>query len=93
MASLAPALPAQVFERLARGDTGDPQEGPGEYQSESEDAYRFVDLTQPARDVHRQVRAWSFMPPISGSPGRHEHDGTRVRVLHGPLWIVESEPA
>ena len=39
------------------------QEG-GEYQSVFEDDYRFVDLTQKAADVHRQVHAWSFVPPI-----------------------------
>jgi methionyl-tRNA formyltransferase len=108
-----PAVTAEllpiVFDRLAQGDRGDPQEG-GEYQSVFEDDYRFVDLTQSAADVHRQVRAWSFVPPILPDMGPiFERDGTRVRLLRtsltetpgservecadGPLWIVESTEA
>ena len=96
-----------VFDRLARGDRGEPQEG-GEYQSVFEDDYRFVDLTQHAADVHRQVRAWSFVPPILPNMGPIlERDGTSIRLLRtsltevagaerlecadGPLWIVETE--
>jgi methionyl-tRNA formyltransferase len=95
-----------VFDRLARGDRGEPQEG-GEYQSVFEDDYRFVDLTQHAADVHRQVRAWSFVPPILPHMGPIlERDGTSIRLLRtsltevagaarlecadGPLWIVEA---
>jgi methionyl-tRNA formyltransferase len=102
-------LLAVVFERLARGDRGDPQQG-GEYQSVFEDDYRFVDLTQTASEVHRQTRAWSFIPPILPSMGPlFERDGTRVRLLRtsltevpgseridcadGPLWILETVPA
>lgn len=108
-----PALTAEllpiVFERLARGDRGDAQEG-GEYQSVFEDDYRFVDLTQTAVEVHRQVRAWSFVPPILPKMGPIlERDGTSVRLLRtsrtevpgaerlectdGPLWVVESTGA
>ena len=95
-----------VFDRLARGDRGEPQEG-GEYQSVFEDDYRFVDLTQRAADVHRQVRAWSFVPPILPNMGPIlERDGSSVRLLRtsltevagaerlecadGPLWVVET---
>ena len=98
-----------VFDRLARGDRGEPQEG-GEYQSAFEDDYRFVDLTQPAADVHRQVRAWSFVPPILPNMGPIlERDGTSIRLLRtsltevagaerlecadGPLWVVETAEA
>jgi methionyl-tRNA formyltransferase len=108
-----PALTADllpiVFERLAVGDRGEPQEG-GEYQSGFEDDYRFVDLTQTAEEVHRQTRAWGFMPPILPDMGPIlERDGTRVRLLRtsltevagaervdcadGPLWILETTPA
>jgi methionyl-tRNA formyltransferase len=108
-----PAVTAEllpiVFDRLARGDKGEPQEG-GEYQSTFEDDYRFVDLTQSAVEVHRQVRAWAFMPPILPEMGPLlERDGTRVRLLRtsltevagaeridcadGPLWVVDSAPA
>jgi methionyl-tRNA formyltransferase len=106
---VTPTLFAEVFDRLARGDPGEPQEG-GEYQSAFEDDYRFVDLTQNAADVHRQVRAWSFVPPSLPKLGPLlERDGTRVRLLRtsltevpgaeliecadGPLWIVDSVPA
>jgi methionyl-tRNA formyltransferase len=110
---LFPALAAQllpvVFERLARGDPGEPQEG-GEYQSSFEDDYRFVDVTQTVAEVHRQTRAWSFIPPIVPDVGPIlERDGTRVRLVRtsltevagaeelacadGPLWIVESAEA
>lgn len=105
-----PALSAEllpiVFERLARGDRGEPQEG-GEYQSAFEHDYRFVDLTQTAAEVHRQTRAWGFMPPVLPDMGPIlERDGTKVRLLatsltevpgaerlecaDGPLWIAES---
>ena len=86
-AIVAELLPI-VFERLARGDRGEPQEG-GEYQSIFEDDYRFVDLSQPAADVHRQVRAWSFIPPILPEMGPIlERDGTRVRLLRTSLTEV-----
>ena len=98
-----------VFERLARGDRGEPQEG-GDYQSGFEDGYRFVDRTQTAEYVHRQTRAWSFMPPIVPDMGPIlDRNGTRVRLLRtsltevtgaerlecadGPLWIVETAEA
>jgi methionyl-tRNA formyltransferase len=108
-----PALTAEllpiVFDRLARGDRGEPQEG-GEYQSVFEPDYGFVDLTQTAAEVHRQTRAWSFIPPILPMMGPlFERDGTRVRLLRTsltevagaeridcadlPLWILESAPA
>jgi methionyl-tRNA formyltransferase len=106
---VTPALFAEVFERLDRGDRGDPQVG-GEYQSVFEPDYWFVDLTQTAAEVHRQTRAWSFIPPILPTMGPLlERDGTRVRLLRtsltevaeaeriecadGPLWILESAPA
>jgi methionyl-tRNA formyltransferase len=108
-----PALTAElvpiVFDRLARGERGEPQEG-GEYQSAFEDDYRFVDLTQGAVAVHRQVRAWSFVPPIRPDMGPIlERDGIRMRLLRtsltevggaerlecadGPLWVLESAEA
>ena len=97
-----------VFDRLAAGDRGDPQEG-GEYQSMFGKDYWTIDPSQTAADVHRQVRAWSFIPPISPDLGPIlDLDGERVRVTRtsrteiadstrlecadGPLWIVETEP-
>jgi methionyl-tRNA formyltransferase len=97
-----------VFDRLAAGDPGDPQEG-GEYQSMFEREYWTIEPSQTAAAVHRQVRAWSFIPPISTELGPFARlDGERVRVTRtslvevegatvlecadGPVWIVESQP-
>jgi methionyl-tRNA formyltransferase len=96
-------LPA-VFAKLEAGDPGIPQ-GDGEYQRAFEDAYAVVDPTQPAADVHRQVRAWSFMPTRLAGPVL-ERDGERRRLVRTsltevanaerldcadrPLWIVET---
>jgi methionyl-tRNA formyltransferase len=100
----AQELLPEVFAKLEAGDPGLPQQG-GEYQQEFEEAYAVVDLAHAAADVHRQVRAWSFMPP------RHRVgpvlDGRRlvrtslvavdgaeqVECADGPLWILESVPA
>ena len=103
----APQLLATVFERLARGDRGDPQDD-GEYQSGFGDDYLYVDPTKPAAEVHRQVRAWGFVPPIAERGPILEGVGGRVRLARtslveadgakrldcgdGPLWILESEP-
>ncbi len=98
-----------MFERLARGDTGEPQEG-GEYQSLFDDDYAFVDTAQTAAEVHTQVRAWRLSPIGKNERGPIlELDGERVRILRSsltevegaerldcadaPLWIVETEPA
>jgi methionyl-tRNA formyltransferase len=98
-----------VFDRLARGDRGEPQES-GDYEGAFEDDYRFVDVTQTAADVHRQTRAWSFVPPTVPEAGPIlERRGTRVRLVRtsltqvagaeelacadGSLWIVESARA
>ena len=106
-AVVAELLPV-VFDRLAAGDRGDPQEG-GEYQSMFEREYWSIDPSQPAAEVHRQVRAWSFIPPFKQNLGPFlELDGEQVRVTRtslvevegatvlqcadGPVWIVESQP-
>ena len=97
-----------AFDRLARGDRGDHQEG-GDYQSIFEDEYWTIDLSHTADEVHRQVRAWSFMPPIGEFGPFLERGGDRIKVkktslaelegaerlecADGPLWIVDSEPA
>jgi methionyl-tRNA formyltransferase len=109
MPELTAELLPIVFDKLGRGDRGEPQEA-GEYQSVFEPDYSFVDLTQTADEVHRQTRAWSFIPPIMPMMGPLlERDGTRVRLLRtsltelpgaerlecadGPLWILESAEA
>jgi methionyl-tRNA formyltransferase len=108
-APLSAELLPIAFDRIARGERGDVQEG-GSYQSLFEDDYALIDTSLPAGDVHRQVRAWSFAPFALGERGPIlVRDGTRRRLLRtslaevegaerlecadGPLWIVESEPA
>ena len=79
-----------VFERLARGDRGDPQEG-GDYQSLFDDDFAFVDTSRTAQEVHTQVGAWRLSPII----GRNERgpilerDGERIRLLRSSLTEVE----
>lgn len=108
-----PAIGAKLleiaFDRLARGDRGDVQEG-GEYYGRFEEAYRHIDPSRPAVEVDRQVRAWSFVPPgLRGDAPILERGGTRVRVLRaslsevagadrlecadGPVWLVETTPS
>lgn len=113
METLVPKLEALSVEllpkaltRLAAGDRGDAQSG-GEYQAAADLAgYVDVDLKQTAADVHRQVRAWSFVPPVSAFRGPlldgrrllrtslTEVEGAeRLECSDGPLWVVESENA
>lgn len=88
-APLAAQLLPAALERIARGDAGDVQEG-GSYQSLFDDDYVVIDTSQPAGDVHRQVRAWSFAPFALGERGPIlEVDGVRRRVLRTSLAEVE----
>jgi methionyl-tRNA formyltransferase len=106
-AASAELLPV-VFEKLARGDRGDPQKG-GDYQSLFDDDYAFVDTSRAAEDVHRQVRAWRFAFIGKNERGPIlERDGERLRIVKTsltevagaerldcadrPIWIVETEP-
>jgi methionyl-tRNA formyltransferase len=102
----APQLLRTVFERLEAGDRGDPQDG-GEYQSGFGDDYVHVDPSQPAAAVHRQVRAWAFVPLFDRRGPILERGRKRIRIVRtslaetngaerlecadGPLWIVQSE--
>jgi methionyl-tRNA formyltransferase len=107
-AASAELLPV-VFERLARGEKGEPQEG-GDYQSLFDDDYAFVDPSRTAQEVHTQVRAWRLAPIGKGERGPIlERDGGRLRLVKtslteveeaerldcadAPLWVVETEPA
>ena len=48
------------------GDRGDPQTDEGAtYAPRYEDEYAEIDWTQPAREVHNQIRSW-FTPTVSG---------------------------
>ena len=105
LAAATELLPLAI-RRLEIGDRGDPQAG-GDYQSDADLAdYVQVDLARPAAEIHRQVRAWSFVPPVSDHRGPlldgrrllvtslTEVDGAeRLECGDGPLWVVESTPA
>ena len=100
----AVGLLQEVFAKLEAGDPGVPQVG-GEFQREFEPEYAVVDLSQSAADVHRQVRAWSFMPEkrrigpvLDGrrlvSTSLSEVEGAeRIDCGDGPLWVLESDTA
>lgn len=93
----------QVFAKLAAGDPGTPQ-GEGEHQLPFETEYAVLDTTRTAAEAHRQVRAWSFMPPrrrlgptldgvrIVRSSLTEVEGAQRVECADGPLWIVETAP-
>ena len=51
----------RVFERLAAGDPGDPQATEGaSWAGMLEEDYATIDWSQPAREIHNQVRAWNY---------------------------------
>jgi len=92
----------EVFARLAAGDAGSAQDG-GDYQHPFEPHYSLLNTARTAAEVHRQVRAWSFVPAPAGPTldGRRivrtsltEVDrAERLECSDGPLWILESESA
>jgi methionyl-tRNA formyltransferase len=75
-----PALLHQALERIARGEEGDPQD---ESQTTEaglfEDAWRFIDWTQPARTIHNQVRSWVGLRDIPAG-ALDEIDGETLQI-------------
>ena len=98
----------RALARVEGGDPGDEQlDGEGGYFGFFEPEYRWIDRSQPAAEIYRQVRAWRF---ASGPPEERgaltDLDGKTVRVLRvslepaegramkcgdGTLWIVETD--
>jgi methionyl-tRNA formyltransferase len=73
----------RVFERLAAGDPGEPQAAEGAtWAGMLEEDYATIDWSaQTAREIHNQVRAWSFAFDMGPVPGPFaELDGKRVKV-------------
>jgi methionyl-tRNA formyltransferase len=98
MSTLFDRLPALVADLLPKalaraeaGDRGDPQSEEGaSYAGLYEDEYAEIDWTQPAHDVHAQVRCW-LVPTVSGIMGPLTMlDGARVRVLETKRVDAES---
>jgi methionyl-tRNA formyltransferase len=81
------ALLPKVFERLEAGDPGDPQATEGaSWAGMFEEDYASVDWSQPAREIHNQVRAWRFTFGMGDVPGPiAELDGERVKLLRTSL--------
>ncbi len=70
-----------VFERVARGDPGDAQDDAGaSYAGFFADDYGELDWSWPADEIHRRVRAWSFMFAW-GAGARADLDGRERQLL------------
>jgi methionyl-tRNA formyltransferase len=81
LAALSAQLLPRVFERLAAGDPGDPQDDSlFSYAGFFEDEYSPIDWSLPADEIHRQVRAWSFMFG-HGAGAVADLEGTPVRIV------------
>ena len=101
---VAELLPS-TLERVARGDPGEPQTEEGaSYAGAFEPEYARIDWSRPAVDIHRQVRAWGFMPggdaPLAELAGRtvrirrtrlEPGEGEPVDCGEGMIWVVETE--
>ena len=80
-------LPA-ALDRVAAGDPGDPQptEGASWAGHFEDDDYALVDWSQPARQIHNQVRAWHLTFGMSGLVAPiAELDGEQVVLLQTRL--------
>src|SRR5206468_2311000 len=83
---LVPVVLSRAFERVARGELGEPQdESQATYAGMFEEEWRTIDWSRPARTIHNQVRSWvGFRQVPAGAFG--EIDGetfqiTKTRVL------------
>jgi methionyl-tRNA formyltransferase len=93
----------EVLAKVEAGDPGMPQ-GTAQYQPAFEPEYAVVDTGRSALEVHRQVRAWSWVPlrarrgPVLDGErlvrtSLTEVPGARrIECADAPLWIVESAP-
>jgi methionyl-tRNA formyltransferase len=88
---LSARLLPQAFERLARGERGDPQPAEGaSWAGEFEPEYAYVDWSRPRREIHNQARAWGMLFPRNGPRGPiAEIDGEQVRLVRTSLEPVE----
>jgi methionyl-tRNA formyltransferase len=80
-----------VLEKVLAGDPGEPQSDEGATEAPPfRDDYTTIDWSKPARAVHDQVRAWTFVPGTGSAEGPFaELSGRRVKVLRTTL----SEPS
>jgi methionyl-tRNA formyltransferase len=90
---LLPGLLAAALERVARGESGEPQdESLASETPELEPEWRFIDWSRPARTIHNQVRSWTGtrLQP-KGAFGNIE--GETVLVLRSRLVNEVSDDA
>ena len=59
----------------------------------SSTSYWTIDPGDTVAEVHRQVRAWSFMPPIDEFGPFLEHDGRRIKVKRTSLTEIAGRGA
>jgi methionyl-tRNA formyltransferase len=80
-----------VFGRVLAGEVGEPQSTEGVSEAPPfQDDYATVDWSRPVREVHDQVRAWTFVPGTGSADGPFaDLGGRRVKILRTTL----SEPA
>jgi len=92
-ASMGPVVGEALHEalgKIAAGERGTPQPEGGEYETFFSEGDTHLDLTRPAREVHRLVWAWHFTIPNGTERGALlELDGGTVRVLQSSLEQVE----
>jgi methionyl-tRNA formyltransferase len=82
------ALLPEVFEKLAAGDPGVPQGDEGAtWGGMFEEDYATIEWSsQTAREIHNQVRAWTYAFGMGPVPGPFaELDGERVKVTRSLL--------
>jgi methionyl-tRNA formyltransferase len=76
----------EALQRLEAGEEGTPQPEGGEYESFFGEDAVWLDLSRPARDVHRLVWAWQHAFARGTAQGPLlALDGRTVRVLRASL--------
>ena len=84
---LLPKLLGQAIARVARGETGDPQdESKASYAGMLEPEWREIDWSRSAREIHNQIRSWTgFREVPHGAFG--EVDGERLQITRTRLLL------
>jgi methionyl-tRNA formyltransferase len=87
---LLPDLFATAVARIARGETGEPQDESLATDTPAfEPEWRFIDWTRPARTIHNQVRSWTGQRTTPrGAFG--DVDGEQLVVLRTRLGDAEA---
>lgn len=79
--AITPGLLNQALERIARGESGEPQDASkATYAGPFEDEWRRIDWARPARSIHNQVRSWTgFRGMPAGAIA--DIDGSSIAVI------------